>query len=94
MSNFACGPKDLEKEIEDTCVWDSPCIGASPAARTDPDNGPACRFWARYTQALAVFWYLENRNENWKTSGMRDEDIVEVNFRPAGATKELEDATR
>lgn len=32
------------------------------------------------TQALAIFWYLESRNSQWKTSGIKDEDIEEVNF--------------
>lgn len=57
-------------------------------------NGSASRCWTCRTQALAIFWYLENRNKSWKTSGVRDEDIVEVNYRPEGATKALEDATR
>lgn len=36
-------------------------------------------------QALAIFWYLENLNEKWKTSGIKDEDIREVHFSPDGA---------
>lgn len=35
-------------------------------------------------QALAIFWYLHNRNDNWKSGGIKDEDIVELNFTPPG----------
>lgn len=34
-----------------------------------------------------MFWYLDNRNEKWKTSGIKDEDICEVNFTPSVATE-------
>lgn len=30
-----------------------------------------------------MFWYLDNQNEKWKTSGIKDEDIFEVNFTPS-----------
>ncbi|CAM9407048.1 unnamed protein product [Choristocarpus tenellus] len=33
-----------------------------------------------YEQALAVLWYIENRDPNWKNSGIKDEDLVEVNY--------------
>eukprot|EP00903_Cladosiphon_okamuranus_P009864 g9371.t3 len=46
-----------------------------------------------YEQALAVFWYLDNLNDGWKTSGIKDEDITEVNFCPACEGKPLEDET-
>lgn len=35
-------------------------------------------------QALAIFWYLDNRNDKWKTSGIKDEDIFEVAVSPRG----------
>lgn len=30
-----------------------------------------------YEQALSIFHYLENKNTSWRTSGIKDEDIVE-----------------
>lgn len=45
-------------------------------------------------QALAVFWYLDNRNESWKTSGIKDEDIEEIHFCPECGTEELGEETR
>ncbi|CAN0425910.1 unnamed protein product, partial [Discosporangium mesarthrocarpum] len=40
-------------------------------------------------QALAVLWYLENRDPDWKNSGIKDEDITMVNSWPAeGAAEE------
>ena len=41
-----------------------------------------------------MFWYLDNRNDSWKTSGIKDEDITEVNFCPSCGVKALEDETR
>lgn len=41
-----------------------------------------------------MFWYLDNRNEGWKTSGIKDEDITEVNVRPACGVQALENETR
>lgn len=35
-------------------------------------------------QALAMFWYLDNRNDKWKTSGIKDEDVFEVALSPCG----------
>eukprot|EP00904_Undaria_pinnatifida_P008087 jgi/Undpi1/4408/HiC_scaffold_17.g07763.m1 len=43
-----------------------------------------------YEQALAIFWYLHNENEGWKNSGIKDEDIKEVNFSPANSPEESE----
>ena len=33
-------------------------------------------------QALAILWYLNNSNDDWKNSGIKDEDIKEVDFSP------------
>lgn len=33
-------------------------------------------------QALAIFWYLESHNPKWKRSGIKDEDLHEVNVYP------------
>lgn len=41
-----------------------------------------------------MFWYLENHNSGWKTSGIKDEDIAEVNFCPAFGVQAFEDETR
>lgn len=41
-----------------------------------------------------MFWYLENLNDSWKTSGIKDEDIKEINFFPASGTNALKDETR
>lgn len=42
-------------------------------------------------QALAMLWYLNNSNDDWKSSGIKDEDIKEVNFSP---TEPPEDSER
>lgn len=47
-----------------------------------------------HIQALAMFWYLDNHNDIWKTSGIKDEDITEVNFCPACGVEALEDEAR
>eukprot|EP00752_Nemacystus_decipiens_P006531 g5882.t1 len=47
-----------------------------------------------YEQALAIFWYLDNRNDSWKTSGIKDEDITEINFCPASGVQGSDNETR
>lgn len=45
-------------------------------------------------KSLAMLWYLDNRNPNWKTSGIKDEDIEEVNFCPNSGPEALKEQTR
>lgn len=54
--------------------------------------GRSCR--TRNPQALAIFWYLDNRNESWKTSGIKDEDIEEIQSCPDCVTEVQEEETR
>ncbi|CAM9330282.1 unnamed protein product, partial [Ectocarpus fasciculatus] len=56
------------------------CVSLKLAGNEEMRNGCSDKACQLYEQALAMFWYLENRNVNWKTSGIKDEDIKEVNF--------------
>ena len=34
----------------------------------------------KYAEGVSIFRYLENKNAEWKSQGIKDEDIVEVRF--------------
>ncbi|CAM9126481.1 unnamed protein product [Ectocarpus sp. 12 AP-2014] len=56
------------------------CTSLKLEGNEEMRNGCPDKACQLYEQALAMFWYLKNHNINWKTSGIKDEDIEEVNF--------------